>query len=53
MSVQELSVVSGVHYETVRSVLGAKSAGPSFFIVVDLAAALDVPLESLKKGARR
>lgn len=47
LSVQDLSTASGVHYETVRSLLAAKSAGPSFFIVADLARALEVPLEQL------
>ena len=53
LSIQELSAASGVHYETVRSVLGGKSAGPSFFIVADLARALQVPLEQLDKRTQR
>lgn len=53
LSVQELSTASGVHYETVRSVLGGKSAGPSFFIVADLARALQVPLDQLDKRTKR
>lgn len=52
-SVQELSIESGVHYETVRSVLVGKSAGPSFFIVADLARALQVPLEQLGRRTKR
>jgi transcriptional regulator with XRE-family HTH domain len=47
LSVQDLSTASGVHYETVRSLLAGKSAGPSFFIVADLARALEVPLDQL------
>jgi hypothetical protein len=47
LSVQDLSTASGVHYETVRSLLAGKSAGPSFFIVADLARALEVPLDRL------
>lgn len=53
LSVQELSTESGVHYETVRAVLGGKSAGPSFFIVADLARALRVPLEQLDRRTKR
>lgn len=53
LSVQELSSASGVHYETVRSVLGGKSAGPSFFIVADLARALELQLEQLDKRTKR
>jgi hypothetical protein len=47
LSVHDLSITSGVHYETVRAVLAGKSAGPSFFIVADLARALDLPLDQL------
>lgn len=53
LSVHDLSTASGVHYETVRAVLGGKSAGPSFFIVADLARALLVPLEQLDKRTKR
>ncbi len=52
LSVHDLSTASGVHYETVRAVLGGKSAGPSFFIVADLARALQVPLEQLDKRTK-
>lgn len=53
LSVHDLSTVSGVHYETVRAVLGGRSSGPSFFIVADLARALQLPLEQLDKKAKR
>ena len=52
-SVHDLSAASGVHYETVRAVLAGKSAGPSFFIVADLARALDLSLEQLDQRSRR
>jgi hypothetical protein len=52
-SVHELSLESGVHYETVRAVLAGRSAGPSFFIVADLARALHLPLDRLDRRTRR
>ena len=51
-SVHDLSTASGVHYETVRSVLTGKSAGPNFFIVADLARALRLPLDQLDARTR-
>ena len=53
LSVHDLSTASGVHYETVRAVLGGRSAGPSFFIIADLARALQLPLEQLDKKSQR
>jgi len=53
LSVNDLAVASGVHYETVRAVLGGRSAGPSFFIVADLARALELSLDQLARQARR
>lgn len=52
LSIQDLSDESGVRYETVRSLLIGKSAGPSFFLVADLAAALEAPLDELAQEAR-
>lgn len=53
LSVNDLAVASGVHYETVRAVLGGKSAGPSFFIVADLARVLELSLDQLASQASR
>ena len=52
MSVQDLSTNSNVRYETIRALLAGKSVGPSFFLVADLAAALDVELDEIAKEAR-
>lgn len=53
LSVDDLARASGVHYETVRAVLGGRSAGPSFFIVADLARALRTPLGRLARTTQR
>lgn len=53
LTVNDLAVASGVHYETVRAVLAGKSAGPSFFIVADLAGALGLSLNELARTAAR
>lgn len=47
MSVQDITDESGVRYETVRSLLQGRSAGPSFFLVTDVARALSLPLATL------
>jgi transcriptional regulator with XRE-family HTH domain len=52
LSVQEIADESGLGYETVRALLSAKSAGPSFFLVVDLARALKVSLKHLAESSR-
>ena len=52
LSVQDLSTNSNVRYETIRALLAGKSVGPSFFLVADLAAALDVELDEIAKEAR-
>lgn len=52
LSVQDLSTNSNVRYETIRALLAGKSVGPSFFLVADLAAALDVKLDEIAKEAR-
>ena len=53
LSVDDLSKESNVHYETVRALLAGKSVGPSFFLVADLAKALEVQLDELAKEAPR
>jgi transcriptional regulator with XRE-family HTH domain len=53
LSINDLAVDSGVHYETVRAVLGGKSAGPCFFIVADLARALGLSLDELARQSGR
>ena len=53
LSINDLAVDSAVHYETVRAVLGGKSAGPSFFIVADLARALGLSLDELARQSGR
>jgi hypothetical protein len=50
--VQDLSTSANLRYETVRALLGGKSVGPSFFLVVDLAKALDVSLDELARKSR-
>ncbi|HUY24613.1 MAG TPA: helix-turn-helix transcriptional regulator [Candidatus Saccharimonadales bacterium] len=52
LSIDALSKTSGVHYETVRAVLGGRSAAPNFFIVADLARALKVRLEALDRKSQ-
>ena len=52
LSVQDLSTNSNVRYETIRALLAGKSVGPSFFLVADLAAALDVELDEIAREAR-
>ncbi len=52
LSVQQLSDRAAIGYETVRSLLAGKSAGPSFFLVADLAEALGEPLGELAEKAR-
>ena len=52
MSVQALSTRSDVPYETVRSLLKGKSAGPSFFLVADVAKVLDKRLDDLVDEVR-
>lgn len=52
LSVDELSKASGVHYETVRAVLGGRSAAPNFFIIADLARALKLRLDGLDQKSR-
>jgi hypothetical protein len=51
-TVQQISDQSRVPYETVRAVLGAKNAGPSFFIVADVAKAIGLDLDELAEEAR-
>jgi transcriptional regulator with XRE-family HTH domain len=51
-SVSELAQRAGVGYETVRALLAAKSAGPSFFLVADLARALNAGLDELADETR-
>jgi len=52
LSVQEIADRSGLGYETVRALLLAKSAGPSFFLVVDLARAMKLSLNKLAESTR-
>lgn len=52
LSIQEIATQSGVGYQTVCALLAGKSAGPSFFLVADLAAALRVPLDTLAEESR-
>jgi hypothetical protein len=50
-SIQDVTDESGVRYETVRSLMHGKSAGPSFFLVADVARALSLPLATLDEGS--
>jgi hypothetical protein len=52
LSVQAIADESEVGYETVRAVLSARSSGPSFFLVADIARALSVGLDDLDGRAR-
>jgi hypothetical protein len=52
LSVQEIADSSGLRYETVRALLSARSAGPSFFLVADLASALRISLNTLARETR-
>lgn len=52
ISIQDLSAQSGVRYETVRALLSGRSAGPSFFLVADLAIALGATLDDLAQESR-
>lgn len=52
LSIDDLSKVSGVHYETVRAVLVGRSAAPNFFIVADLARALKLDLDGLDRKSQ-
>jgi DNA-binding phage protein len=52
LSVQAIADESQVGYETVRAVLSARSSGPSFFLVADIARALHVRLDVLDRRAR-
>ena len=52
LTVEEIAQRSGVGYETVRSTLAGRNVGTSFFIVADLAKALDVSLDALADASR-
>ena len=52
VSVYDLAIASGVHYETVRAVLSGRSVGPSFFTVADLARTLKVSLARIDQLSR-
>jgi hypothetical protein len=53
LSIDGLSKASGVHYETVRAVLAGRSTAPNFFVVADLARALQLGLDALDRKSRR
>jgi hypothetical protein len=52
LSVQAIADESAVGYETVRAVLSARSSGPNFFLVADIARVLHVRLDDLDGRAR-
>lgn len=52
LSVQDIADGSGLGYETVRSLLLGRSAGPSFFLVADIARALSLNLNRLAEETR-
>ena len=51
-TVQELADATGLGYETVRALLTARSAGPSFFLVADLVRALNLDLADIDEQTR-
>ncbi|MDE0613417.1 MAG: helix-turn-helix transcriptional regulator [bacterium] len=53
LSVQDISDKSGIPYQTVRALLDGKSAGPSFFLIVDLADALGLSVAALARATKR
>jgi len=51
MQIAPLAVSAGVSVDTIRSIESGRVAAPSFFVVAELAGALDVGLDDLAREA--